>query len=149
MEKEEIRLMPEVAQDELALLYEAKGVEPRTAQRMAHEVMRDPERALGESVREELKIGEAHATPFREGWITGVATAVGAFIPVFPFLILEGRAAIWVAFIIAMLSHFGVGAARSFFTGRGVFRSGIDMFVVGLGVAGVGYVVGDLVARFF
>jgi VIT1/CCC1 family predicted Fe2+/Mn2+ transporter len=42
-----------------------------------------------------------------------------------------------------------VGAARSFFTGRGVFRSGIDMFVVGLGVAGVGYVVGDLVARFF
>jgi predicted membrane protein (TIGR00267 family) len=141
--------MPEVEQDELALLYEAKGVEPRTAQRMAQEVMRDPERALGESVREELKIGEAHATPFREGWITGVATAVGAFIPVFPFLILEGRAAIWVAFIIAMLSHFAVGAARSFFTGRGVFRSGIDMFVVGLGVAGVGYVVGDLVARFF
>ena len=148
MEKEEIRLMPEVEQDELALLYEAKGVEPRTAQRMAQEVMRDPERALGESVREELKIGEAHATPFREGWITGVATAVGAFIPVFPFLILEGRAAIWVAFVIAMLSHFGVGAARSFFTGRGIFRSGIDMFVVGLGVAGVGYVVGDLVARF-
>jgi VIT1/CCC1 family predicted Fe2+/Mn2+ transporter len=40
-----------------------------------------------------------------------------------------------------------VGAARSFFTGRGIFRSGFDMFVVGLGVAGVGYVVGDLVAK--
>ena len=46
-----------------------------------------------------------------------------------------------------MLSHFGVGAARSFFTGRGVIRSGVDMFVVGLGVAGVGYLVGDLVAK--
>ncbi len=147
MEKEEIRLMPEIEQDELALLYEAKGLERRTARRMAEEVMRDPERALGESVREELKIAEAHATPFREGWITGVATAIGAFIPVAPFLLLEGRVAIWTAFTIAMLSHFAVGAARSFFTGRGVIRSGIDMFVVGLGVAAVAYLVGDLVAR--
>lgn len=147
MEKEEIRLMPDVEQEELALLYEAKGVDPRTARRMAEEVMRDPERALGEQVREELKIGEAHSTPLREGWITGLATAVGAFIPVFPFLVLEGRAAIWLAFIIAMLSHFAVGAARSFFTGRGVFRSGVDMFVVGLGVAMVGYFVGDLIAK--
>ena len=43
-----------------------------------------------------------------------------------------------------MLSHFGVGAARSFFTGRGVFRSGMDMFLVGLGVAGFGYLLGRL-----
>ena len=147
MEKEEIRLMPEVEQEEMALQYEAKGVDPRTARRMAEEVMRDPVRALGEQVRDELKIGEAHATPFREGWITGAATAVGAFIPVFPFLILQGRVAIWVAFTIAMLSHFIVGAARSFFTGRGVIRSGIDMFVIGMGVAAVGYLVGDLVAK--
>lgn len=147
MEKEEIRLMPEIEQDELALLYEAKGVDPRTARRMAEEVMRDPERALGESVREELKIGVAHATPFREGWITGVATAIGAFIPVAPFLVLQGRVAMWTAFSIAMLSHFAVGAARSVFTGRGIIRSGMDMFVVGLGVAAVGYLVGDLVAR--
>jgi len=147
MEKEEIRLMPEVEMEEMALQYETKGVDPRTARRMAEEMMRDPARALDEQVREELKIGEAHATPFREGWITGVATAVGAFIPVFPFLVLQGRAAIWLAFAIAMLSHFAVGAARSFFTGRGVIRSGIDMFVVGVGVAGVGYFVGDLIAK--
>ena len=147
MEKEEIALMPEVEMEEMALQYEAKGVDPRTARRMAEEVMRDPARALGEQVREELKIGEAHATPFREGWITGVATAVGAFIPVFPFLVFEGRVAIWVAFTIAMLSHFAVGAARSFFTGRGVFRSGVDMFVVGVGVAAVGYLVGDVISK--
>src|SRR6266568_1474604 len=117
MEKEEIRLMPDV------------------------------ERALGEQVREELKIGEAHATPFKEGWVTGASTAVGALIPVAPFLLLSGPAAAWTAFAIAMLSHFAVGAARSFFTGRGVIRSGIDMFVVGLGVAGVGYIVGDVIAK--
>jgi len=147
MEKEEIRLMPEIEEEELALVYQAKGVDPRTARRMASEVMQDPERALGEQVREELKIGAAHATPFKEGWVTGVATAIGAFIPVAPFLVLTGRAAILMAFVIAMLSHFAVGAARSFFTGRGVLRSGVDMFVIGMGVAAVGYLVGDLVAK--
>jgi VIT1/CCC1 family predicted Fe2+/Mn2+ transporter len=59
----------------------------------------------------------------------------------------KGQAAAWIAFTIAMLSHFGVGAARSFFTGRGVIRSGLDMFVVGLGVAAIGYLVGDLLAK--
>jgi VIT1/CCC1 family predicted Fe2+/Mn2+ transporter len=147
MEKEEIRIMPEVEEEELALVYQTKGVEAGIARKMAAEVMRDSQRALDEQVREELKIGEAHATPLREGWVTGVATAVGAFIPVFPFLVFPGPTAVWTAFTIAMLSHFGVGAARSFFTGRGVIRSGIDMFVVGLGVAGVGYVVGDLIAK--
>lgn len=147
MEKEEIRIMPEVEEEELALLYQAKGVDPRTARRMSAEVMRDPQRALGEQVREELKIGEAHATPFKEGWLTGGATAVGAFIPVAPFLVLHGPAAAWTAFAIAMLSHFAVGAARSLFTGRGIIRSGTDMFVVGVGVAGVGYFVGELVAK--
>jgi VIT1/CCC1 family predicted Fe2+/Mn2+ transporter len=67
--------------------------------------------------------------------------------PVAPFVVLSGAAAAWTAFALAMASHFAVGAARSVFTGRGIFRSGIDMFVVGLGVAAVGYLVGDLIAR--
>jgi len=147
MEREEIRLMPEVEAEEMAILYEAKGIEPARAREMAAEVMKNPDRALEEAVREELKIGAAHATPLQEGWVTGTATAVGALIPVAPFFLFQGQVAVWTAFTLAMLSHFAVGAARSFFTGRGIFRSGFDMFVVGLGVAGVGYVVGDLVAK--
>ena len=109
--------------------------------------MQDPERALEEKVREELEIGEATSTPMREAWITGTATALGAFIPVAPFLFGTGPGAIWTSFALAMLSHFGVGAARSFFTGRGMIRSGMDMFLVGLGVAGVGYFVGDWIVK--
>jgi VIT1/CCC1 family predicted Fe2+/Mn2+ transporter len=147
MEREEIQLMPEVERDELALVYQAKGIDREMSRRMADEVMRDPHRALEEKVREELRIGAAHATPLQEGWITGTATAVGALLPVAPFFVLEGGWAVWTAFAIAMVSHFAVGAARSFFTGRGMLRSGLDMLLVGFGVAGVGYVVGDLVAR--
>jgi predicted membrane protein (TIGR00267 family) len=98
-------------------------------------------------VQEELKIGDQAASPLREGWVTGLATAVGAFIPVFPFLFLRGIDAMVASFIVAMLSHFLVGAARSVFTGRSVLRSGLDMFVVGLGVAVTGYYVGEWVAH--
>ena len=95
-------------------------------------------------IREELRLGGEYGTPVREGWITGVSTAIGAIIPVVPFFIFQGTLAIWSAFVLAMISHFVVGAARSFFTGRGLWRSGFDMFVVGLGVAVIGYFVGDM-----
>ncbi len=149
MESAEIRLMPEVEAQELALVYEARGVDRVAAKRIADDVMRDPERALAEKAREELGIGEQRSTPLQEGLLTGAATAVGALIPVAPFAALPGAAAPWTAFGIAMASHLAVGAARSVFTGRGALRSGLDMFVVGLGVAAVGYLVGSFVARLF
>jgi len=145
MEREEIRLMPDLEREEMSLVYQAKGIPKGQADSLAARVMQDPEQALQEQVRDELNIGEATSTPMREAWITGVATAFGSLIPVAPFLLSTSRTAIWTSFIIAMLPHFGVGAARSVFTGRGVFRSGFDMFVVGLGVAGVGYIVGEWV----
>jgi VIT1/CCC1 family predicted Fe2+/Mn2+ transporter len=147
MEREEIRLMPELETEELSLLYQAKGIPEAQAATLAGQVMADPERALEEKVREELKIGDATSTPFREAWITGLATAVGALIPVAPLLLSTEPWALYTSFGIAMLSHFGVGAARSFFTGRGVMRSGIDMLVVGFGVAVVGYVVGEWIVQ--
>jgi vacuolar iron transporter family protein len=146
MERDEIALMPEVERDELALIYEAKGLEASEARRLATRVMADPERMLGEKVQEELGITAASMSPLREGWVTAVATAVGALIPVFPFLISSGRTAIALSFAISMASHFLVGAARSVFTGRGIFRSGFDMFIVGLGVAVVGFFVGEWIA---
>jgi VIT1/CCC1 family predicted Fe2+/Mn2+ transporter len=149
MEKDEIALMPEVERDELALIYEAKGMEAESAMALATQVMADPQRMLDEQVQEELGISDPHMSPLREAWVTGLATAFGAVIPVFPFFLLSGTPAIVLSFVLSMASHFMVGGARSVFTGRGLFRSGLDMFVVGLGVAVVGYFVGGWVGNFF
>jgi len=147
MEKTEVDLMPEIERDELAVIYEAKGMDRDSAHTLATQIMADPPRMLKEQVQEELKIGEFTISPLKEGWLTGLATAFGAAIPVFPFLLWHGATAIVISFGVSMLSHFLVGAARSVFTGRGVFRSGFDMFVVGMGVALVGYFVGGWVGK--
>ena len=147
MERAEVELMPEVERDEMALIYEAQGMDRESARRRADELMQDPQRMLEEQVKEELKIGDERSSPFNEGWVTGLATAVGALIPVFPFFVLQGSAAIIASFAVAMLSHFMVGGARSAFTGRPLLRSGFDMFIVGLGVAVVGYYFGEWVSH--
>lgn len=142
MERYEIRLMPDLEEDELALIYEAKGLEPEQARSTARALMADPEKALATKIREELDITESAVTPIGDGVVTGLATAVGAIIPIVPFLLTSSGWAIWISLTISMLAHFAVGAARSIFTGRGIWASGRDMFLVGFGVAAAGYVIG-------
>jgi VIT1/CCC1 family predicted Fe2+/Mn2+ transporter len=147
MERYEIRLMPDLEEDELALIYEAKGLEPDQARATAHALMADPEKALATKVREELDIAESTVTPLRDGLVTGTATAIGAIIPILPFLLTSSTWAIWISLTISMLAHFGVGGARSVFTGRGIWASGRDMFLVGFGVAAAGYLIGLALER--
>ena len=147
MERHEMRLMPDLEEQELALIYEAKGLPPDRARETATAVMKDPALALETKVREELNIHPAELAPLKDGVITGTATAVGALIPILPFLIMEHATAIWMSLAVSMLAHFAIGAARSLFTGRGVWASGRDMFIVGFGVAALGYVIGELITR--
>jgi len=147
LERHEMRLMPDLEEDELAVIYEAKGLSPETARETAKAMMRDPVQALDAMVREELNIHPAELAPLKDGLVTGTATAVGAFIPILPFVAMDHGPAIWVSLVVSMLAHFAIGAARSLFTGRGVWASGRDMFVVGFGVAAVGYVIGELITR--
>ena len=147
LERHEMRLMPDLEEEELALIYEAKGLPADRARETARAMMQDPSQALDAMVREELNIHPAELAPLKDGVITGLATAVGAFIPIVPFLMLEHWPAVWMSLAVSMLAHFAIGAARSIFTGRSVWASGRDMFVVGFGVAAIGYVIGELITR--
>ena len=147
LERNEMRLMPDLEEEELALIYEAKGLPADRARETAHAMMQDPAKALDAMVREELNIHPAELAPLVDGVVTGTSTAIGAFIPIVPFFVLDHQVAIWTSLAISMLAHFAIGAARSIFTGRSVWASGRDMFLVGFGVAAIGYVIGDWVTR--
>jgi VIT1/CCC1 family predicted Fe2+/Mn2+ transporter len=144
IERVEMRLMPDIEERELAIILEAKGLTAERAAETAKAMMQDPRLALETKVQEELGIQPPAVTPLADGLVTGSATAVGALIPLIPFFTVDAGTAIWVSLTVAMLAHFGVGAARSAFTGRGVWASGRDMFLVGFGVAAAGYLIGML-----
>jgi predicted membrane protein (TIGR00267 family) len=148
MERHEMRLMPDLEEEELALIYEAKGLPPDRARETARAMMQDPSQALDAMVREELNIHPAELAPLKDGIVTGTATAIGAFIPIVPFFMMTHGTAIWTSLAVSMLAHFAIGAARSVFTGRSVWASGRDMFVVGFGVAAIGYLIGELITKF-
>ena len=149
LERQEMRLMPDLEEQELALIYEAKGLTRDRALDTAKAVMQDPARALATQVSEELNIHPAELAPLKDGIVTGAATAFGAIIPIVPFIVMPHGSAVWLSLLISMAAHFGIGAARSLFTGRGIWVSGRDMFVVGFGVAAVGYLIGEVLPRLF
>lgn len=147
MERHELMVMPEEEEAELALIYEARGLAADQARAAARALMQNPAQALQTKTREELDLPVTTVSPLLDGCITGAATAIGAWIPIAPFLIFRGDLAVWVSVTVSMIAHFLIGAARSLFTGRSVWASGRDMFLVGMGVAIVGYALGELVAR--
>jgi VIT1/CCC1 family predicted Fe2+/Mn2+ transporter len=120
---------------------------PGRAAETAKAMMRDPQQALDTKVQEELGIQAPTVTPLADGLVTGTATAVGAIIPILPFLVAPPGPAIWISLSVSMATHFAIGAARSIFTGRGFWASGRDMFLVGFGVAAAGYFLGALLMK--
>ena len=147
LERHEMRLMPDLEEEELAIIYEAKGLPPDRARETARAMMQDPSLALDAMVREELNIHPAELAPIKDGLVTGSATAIGALIPIVPFFALDHGTAMWTSLAVSMLAHFAIGAARSIFTGRSLWASGRDMFLVGFGVAAIGYLIGEWITR--
>jgi vacuolar iron transporter family protein len=115
-EREEIEQTPEAEQKELALIYQAKGLEKREAQRFAAKIMRDKEVALETLTREELGIDPAElgGNAWRAAATSFALFALGASVPVVPFLIASGTRAvvICVAMSAVALAVIGVKAVR-------------------------------------
>jgi VIT1/CCC1 family predicted Fe2+/Mn2+ transporter/rubrerythrin len=146
LEKAELEMMPKEEREEMVHFYMAKGLTREEAMPVADRLMQKPDVALTQLAREELGIDpEAQVNPLGEGLRTGIATGLGAIIPLIPFMFLSGQAAIWTGIAVAMIGHFAVGASRAVFTGRPALRSGMEMFVVGMGVALATYLLGLLI----
>jgi vacuolar iron transporter family protein len=146
LEAAELNLMPQEEREELINFYTQKGLTRPEAVTVADRLMQKPEIALTVLAREELGIDtENPSNPVQGGLVTGVATGLGSVIPILPFLFLSGAAAVWTGVIISMAAHFAVGASRAVFTGRPAIRSGFEMFVVGMGVAFITYLLGLLI----
>ncbi len=146
MERDELAHFPEEEAEELALIFRAKGVEREEAEALARRLMSRPETALDTLVREELGIDPSELVSPWTASISSFATfALGAFIPVIPFIVGSGTAALVAAAIMSALMLLVVGAAISVFTERPAIRNGLRMLAIGAVSAAATFGVGKLV----
>ncbi len=147
VESAELLAFPEEEEEELRLIYEAKGVEPAQAREMAHRIVTgDHAVALDTLAREELGIDpdELGGSAWVAGFTSFLLFALGAVIPILPFFFLEGLPAIVLAAVLSGAALFGIGVGITIVTGQGALRSGLRQLAFGLVAAAITYGVGTL-----
>lgn len=144
LEREELEQYPLEEAEELALIYEARGVPLAEARRFAKRLMKDKEHALDTLAREELGL---NPDDLGSAWGAAVSSflsfAVGAVIPLLPFLLGLALPVAWAAGA-AAVSLFVVGGVISLFTGRSALASGLRMVLIGGGAGVITYSLGLL-----
>ena len=148
VEKEEIEAQPESERAELVYLYESRGLDTATAEKIADTLMADPRVALETHAREELGLDPtALGSPIQAALFSFVTFAIGAFIPLAAFLGgSSGSGAILIAIAATAVSALIVGGALSFLTNRSIvvsaMRSLLVCAVAGAITYGIGAAVG-------
>lgn len=146
-EQREIEENPEEEREELELFYQLKGFTADEAKTMAARLAEKPDQLLKTLAHEELGLSEqTFPNEWRSAISATLSTAIGAAVPVIPFLFASGMTALIVSFIVSTLAHFLVGASKVLVTGRSWLKSGTEMTLVGVGEAAITYAIGLLVS---
>ncbi len=147
IEMEELETSPENEMKELELIYRAKGIDEENSRKMAEEIIKNPEHAHEVLVKEELGINaeELQGSAFEAALYSFFLFAIGAIIPVFPFMFLTGTTAIIVSTAASAVGLFVIGSAITLFTGRSIWFSGFRQVVFGLAAAAITFGIGKLI----
>jgi VIT1/CCC1 family predicted Fe2+/Mn2+ transporter len=109
--------------------------------------MATPELALETHAREELGINpKSLGSPVQAALASFFSFALGAFLPLLPFLVVSGTTAVLTAVVVTAVASLVVGAALSVFTGRSwLWSAARQLFIcaiAGGATYGIGHAVG-------
>lgn len=147
VESDELEAAPEEEMEELALIYEAKGLPKEEAVTLASRLITDKRKALDTLAREELGIDPSNLGG--SAW-TAAGTSfglfsIGAVIPVIPFLFFQGPQAIWASLVLSGAGLFALGTGITLVTGLPVLKSGLRQLAFGLAAAAITFGIGRLI----
>jgi VIT1/CCC1 family predicted Fe2+/Mn2+ transporter len=147
IEKEELEASPEEEMEELALIYQARGMDEASAREFAQGILSNEHGALEALVRDELGIDpeELGGSAWEAAITSFILFALGAILPVLPFVFLSGMAAVITSSILSALGLLAIGAAITLFTGKPVLLSGLRQVAFGLAAALVTFGIGRLI----
>ena len=146
-EKEEIENSPEEEVEELPLIYEARGLSKENASLLASQLLANKDTALDTLAREELGVNPEDLGG--SAWEAAITSfflfAVGAILPVAPFMFTSGMPAVYISIGLSVIGLFLLGAVITLFTGRSILYSGFRMVIFGLIAAAITFGIGRLI----
>jgi VIT1/CCC1 family predicted Fe2+/Mn2+ transporter len=146
IEQEELKEYPEEEKDELALIYEARGVPKDDARKIANLMIDNPETGLNTLVREELGLNpEDLVSPIGAMLSSFISFAIGACIPLLPFLLSNSKWNLPISICLTGGSLFLIGALLSLYTNRNPFLLGARMLAIGAGAGIITFLIGSLI----
>ena len=146
LERIEIARRPENERRELAQIYRSRGVESSVADRLATEMMADPELALQTHAREELGIDpEELGAPVHAAATSCGSFGVGALVPVLPWFFASGTAAIVASIVVGAVAAIVIGVLLARYTERPVLPSALRQLGIAALAAGVPFAIGSAV----
>ena len=146
IERRELHRNPHVETVELALIYQSRGMDPDRARELAEATMQDPDQALQAHAREELGIDpDDLGSPLKAAASSFVSFAVGASMPLLPWLVATGGAAKIASLTIALIAAAIVGIVISRFTERGRWATILRQIAFTAIPAGITYAIGSAV----
>jgi VIT1/CCC1 family predicted Fe2+/Mn2+ transporter len=146
VERRALKRSPEGEAAELRGMYVRRGIDPTVAEDMVAEVMQDPDLALETHAREELGITpQSLGSPWQAAASSFVTFAIGAFVPLAPWLFTSGTTAIVLSVVLSAVAALVVGTVLARFTERPALASALRQLAVTAVAAAVTYGVGRAV----
>ncbi|MBI3620537.1 VIT1/CCC1 transporter family protein [Candidatus Roizmanbacteria bacterium] len=145
-ESYEIEHFPNGEKEEVRALYENYGFEGKLLDTVVNKITANKTAWLKVMMEQELKlepVERQEAIP--SAIIVGLSAIVGSFIPLLPFFFLPIKPAILISLLISSVSLFVVGYYKAQKTlGRNFLKQGLEMMIIGMLSALVGYFIGAL-----
>ena len=145
-ERIELREAPEEEEEELVLIYRAKGLSEDESRRIARQVMAKPEVALETMAREELGLDPSQlGSPWAASISSFTAFVAGASVPILPYLFGAGDLAFALSAVLSAAALAFVGGLIAVISGITVAWGSIRMLLVGGLAATITFSVGTLI----
>jgi len=143
-EKQEMKDLPEIEREEIKIIYMKKGFRGMQLEQIVDKICSDEKLWLETMMTEELGLSESKdIKPLNEGIVVGLAAMAGSLVPLAPFFFSSVQSAVIPALTISSIALFAAGAYKGKITLGSWWKAGLEMMIIGMGAAFVGYAIGS------
>jgi len=144
VEKTEIETIPAIEKKEVYDIYYKKGFHGKLLNDIVKNITSNKKRWLDVMMKEELNLSKEFINPIKSAIVVFFAALIGSFIPLTSFFFLSINSAIVLSLIISAIALFITGAIEAKFTVGNWFKKGLQLSIIGMTAALVGFIVGKL-----